>query len=61
MQEESLYKRLEKEYETLREVKELIWEMELWAREGKEGKRIRDKIWKELVDKIQEHRKENPH
>jgi len=28
------------------------------AREGADGKRIRDKIWKELTDKIEEYRKE---
>jgi len=48
----------EKEYELLREVREMVWELRVWAREGADGKRIRDKIWKELVDKIEEYRKD---
>ena len=48
----------EKEYETLREVRELIWELRVWAREGADAKEIRDKIWQELIDKIEEYKKE---
>ena len=44
----------EKEYELLREVREMVWELRVWAREGADGKSITDKIWKELVERIEE-------
>ena len=50
----------EKEYELLREVRELIWGLRVWAREGADGKRIRDKIWQEIIDVIERYKKENP-
>ena len=48
----------EKEYELLRQVREMVWELRVWARRGEDAKEIRDKIWQELVDKIEEYRKE---
>ena len=46
-----------KELEKLREIEELIWEVKIWLHEA-DAKEIRDKIWQELVDKIEEYRKE---
>ena len=51
----------EKEYETLKQVRELVWELRLWAREGKNAKGIRNKIWQEIIDVIERYKKENPH
>ena len=47
----------EKEYDLIKEVRELIWELRVWAREGENAKGIRDKIWQELVVKIEEYLK----
>ena len=45
-----------KELEVIKEVEQKLWEIKLWA--GEDAKNIISKLWIELIDIIEEHKKE---
>ena len=59
-EKEKELKEYEKEKELMKEIELLLWEIRLWMREGKgaeDAKEITDKLWQQLIDKIEEYLK----
>ena len=60
-EKEKELKQYEKEKELMRNIELILWEIRLWMREGKgaeDAKEITDKLWQELIDKIEKYKKE---
>ena len=59
-EKEKELKQYEKEKELMRNIELILWEIRLWMWEGKgaeDAKEITDKLWQELIDKIEEYLK----